>query len=150
VTIALLDVNLLAALAWPNHLHHAAAHDWFSANRRGGWATCSVTQSGFVRVSSNSQILPDAKSPREAIELLREVVALPQHVFWTDDTSLARSKHLARTPLVGYRQVTDAHLLALALRRGGRLATFDGAIRTLVPDGVDVEKAVSVIPALRG
>ena len=26
--VYLLDVNVLIALAWPNHVHHAAAHTW--------------------------------------------------------------------------------------------------------------------------
>ena len=32
---ALLDTNVLLALAWPNHQHHAQAHAWFAAH---GWA----------------------------------------------------------------------------------------------------------------
>lgn len=51
---ALLDVNLLVALAWPNHVHHQAALGWFQRNQAAGWATCPLTESGFVRVSSNS------------------------------------------------------------------------------------------------
>ena len=35
---ALLDVNLLVALAWPNHVHHQAAHRWFARRARHGWA----------------------------------------------------------------------------------------------------------------
>ncbi|MFN0130032.1 MAG: hypothetical protein ACKV19_25485 [Verrucomicrobiales bacterium] len=41
---ALLDTNVLLALAWPNHQHHAQAHTWFSANAKKGWATCALTQ----------------------------------------------------------------------------------------------------------
>ena len=37
---ALLDVNVLMALAWPNHVHHAPARSWFNARRKSGWATC--------------------------------------------------------------------------------------------------------------
>lgn len=33
--------------------------------------------------------------------------------------------------IVGYRQVTDAHLLTLARRRGVRLVTFDAGVFTL-------------------
>ena len=40
----LLDVNVLIALAWPNHLHHAVALSWFEANVESGWATCAVTE----------------------------------------------------------------------------------------------------------
>ena len=133
--VALLDVNVLVALAWPNHVHHEFAHAWFAANQRHGWATCPVTQSGFVRVSSNSHVIPEARTPREAIRLLRQIVAFRGHVFWSDDTSLAHSKFVAVERLVGHGQVTDAHLLALALRRDGRLATFDKGVSALSPAG---------------
>jgi predicted nucleic acid-binding protein len=39
--------------------------------------------------------------------------------------------------LVGHRQVTDAHLLALARRNGMRIVTFDDGVRAL--GGPDVE-----------
>jgi toxin-antitoxin system PIN domain toxin len=129
----LLDINLLVALAWPTHVHHGTALAWFRRNQASGWATCPLTQSGFVRVSSNSSVVSEARTPQEAIHLLRRIVALPHHIFWHDDLSLASSEFLDEVPLVGYRQVTDAHLLALAQRRGGILATLDGKIRGLVP-----------------
>jgi predicted nucleic acid-binding protein len=31
--ISLLDVNVLVAFAWPNHVHHAAAQHWFDADQ---------------------------------------------------------------------------------------------------------------------
>jgi toxin-antitoxin system PIN domain toxin len=131
----LLDVNILVALAWPNHVHHSAAHAWFDEVGRAGFATCPVTQSGFVRVSSNSRAIPDARSPREAREILRRITALPGHTFWTDDVEIASSEHIAWERLGSHVQVTDAHLLALARQRGGRLATFDRALADLAPEG---------------
>jgi toxin-antitoxin system PIN domain toxin len=131
----LLDVNVLVALAWPNHVHHSAAHRWFDEVGRAGFATCPVTQSGFVRVSSNSRAIPGARSPREAREILRRITALPGHTFWTDDVELASSEHIVWERLGSHAQVTDAHLLALALQRGGRLATFDRALADLAPEG---------------
>jgi uncharacterized protein len=141
----LLDVNLLVALAWPNHIHHAAALDWFRRSQAAGWATCPLTESGFVRVSSNSSVLPDARSPREAIHLLRRILALPHHVFWHDDVSMASSEFIDEVPLAGYRQVTDAHLLTLARQRGGRLATLDGKMRSLVPRGRDAAEILCLV-----
>lgn len=143
--IHLLDVNLLVALAWPNHIHHAAALDWFRRSQEAGWATCPLTESGFVRVSCNSSVMPDARSPREAIHLLRRIVALPHHVFWHDDLSMASSELLDEVPLVGHRQVTDAHLLTLARQRGGRLATLDGKMRSLVPRGRDAAEILCLV-----
>jgi uncharacterized protein len=142
---ALLDVNLLVALAWPIHVHHQTALAWFQRNQTEGWATCPLTESGFVRVSSNVAIVPEARTPQEAILLLRRIVALPHHEFWHDDVSFASSASLAEIPLVGHRQVTDAHLLTLALHRGGRLATLDGKIRSLVPRGRNKLKALCLV-----
>jgi toxin-antitoxin system PIN domain toxin len=140
-TAILLDVNVLVALAWPNHVHHATALAWFDEVGRAGFATCSVTQSGFVRVSSNQRAIPDARSPREAREILRRIAALPGHVFWPDDIEIASNEHIAWERLGSHAQVTDAHLLALAIRRGGRLATFDRGLADLAPEG----KAESVV-----
>lgn len=58
--MGLLDVNALVALAWDSHIHHARMRAWFATNSPAGWATCPVTESGFVRVSSNSKVLPSA------------------------------------------------------------------------------------------
>jgi toxin-antitoxin system PIN domain toxin len=134
--IGLPDVNVLVALAWPNHVHHGAARTWFEEHHRRGWATCPVTESGFVRVSSNRRVTPAATRPEAAILLLRELTALPGHAFWADDTSIARSRWIAAERLLGHGQVTDAHLLALTLRRQGRIVTFDGGIVEILPPGV--------------
>lgn len=136
---SLLDVNVLVALAWPNHIHHARAHAWFERARHDGWATTPLTQSGFIRVSSNTSAIPGARTPAEARELLRRIVALPGHEFWPDDVAAADETNRPFDMAVGYRQVTDAHLLSLAVRRRGRLATFDSGMRDLIPEGMMVE-----------
>lgn len=127
----LLDVNLLIALAWPSHVHHEAAHRWFADV--GIFATCTVTQLGFVRVSSNRAVLADAVSVQAARAVLAGIVAMPQHELWTDDLDFSRDPTVDGLTLVGHRQVTDAFLLALAARHGGRLATLDGGIAALAP-----------------
>jgi predicted nucleic acid-binding protein len=48
--------------------------------------------------------------------------------------------------LLGHGQVTDAHLVALSLRRRGRLVTFDRGIAEVLPPGVT---AADVLVALR-
>src|SRR2546425_13108367 len=107
---ALLDVNVLVALAWPNHVHHGTVVQWFLEHRAEGWATSSVTQSGFIRVSSNRRVIPEAKTPAAAISLLRQLTEGEGHTFWVDDVSLCRSKHIDPARIVGHHQVTDAHL----------------------------------------
>lgn len=142
---ALLDVNALVALAWPNHLHHRAAQTWFHKNHGGGWATCPLTESGFVRVSSSPRATSEARMPAEAVLLLRRLVELPGHSFWQDDVSLARAEELELDRLVGHGQITDTHLLILAIRRGGRLVTFDRGVRQMVPDGHDPGEVLELL-----
>lgn len=145
--IGLPDVNVLVALAWPNHVHHGRARAWFEENHRRGWATCPVTESGFVRVSSNRKVVPEARRPGEAILLLREMTSLRGHVFWADDTSIARSRWVAAERLVGHPQVTDAHLVALCLERKGRLVTFDGGVADVLPKGIDPDAVLTELRA---
>lgn len=127
-------MNVLVALAWPNHVHHGRALRWFLSTSKEGWATCPVTEVGFVRVSSNVRAIPDARSPAQAIDLLRRMRALTGHVFWADDVSPSDVDAHAFGRLVGYRQVTDAHLLSLARKRGGTLATLDRGLLELAGD----------------
>lgn len=128
--VGLLDANVLIALAWPSHIHHLAAHAWFSKNATKGWATCPMTQCAFIRISSNPKIIPDAVTPSEAMELLRQIVAQDHHKFWPDDVSVL-DEHVRGKFLIGHRQVTDAYLLALVLRHGGRLVTLDKGLLSL-------------------
>lgn len=145
--IGLPDVNVLVALAWPNHMHHQPARAWFEKNHRRGWATSPMTESGFVRVSSNRRVVPAATRPIEAIRLLAQMTGLPGHQFWTDDISIAHSKWIAAERLLGHGQVTDAHLLALTLRRRGRLVTFDRGVSEILPRGVAADDVLELIAA---
>ncbi|MGE4428846.1 MAG: TA system VapC family ribonuclease toxin [Solirubrobacteraceae bacterium] len=134
--MGLLDVNALVALAWDSHVHHVAMRTWFGARHRDGWATCPVTESGFVRVSSNPKVLPSPIGIAAAREVLGALRGLPGHRFLHDDVSITDDDVPRMT---GHRQVTDAHLLVLARRHGMRLVTFDGPIETLA-GGRDVER----------
>jgi len=132
---ALLDVNVLVALAWPNHVGHAAAQVWFAEESGRGWATTPFTEAGFVRVSSNRRALPTATTPALAIEMLSQLSALPGHVFWSDTVPGVINDAIRSRELIGHRQVTDAHLVTLCLVHGGLLVTFDRAIRNLTEPG---------------
>jgi toxin-antitoxin system PIN domain toxin len=134
--VALLDVNALVALAWDSHVHHVPMRAWFATNHADGWATCPITESGFVRVSSNPKVLPSPIGIDAARAVLEALRAAPAHRFLTDDVSLTDGD-LPR--ISGHRQVTDAHLLTLARRRGMRLVTFDASIHVLAGGhGVDL------------
>jgi uncharacterized protein len=145
VSAHLLDTNLLIALAWPQHIHHAQAHDWFYKVGRSAWATCPMTQLAFIRLSSNERIIPEAVSPREGLEMLRRITALAGHQFWRDEISPLEAAVFSSVALVGHRQVTDAYLLALAQHHDGKLATLDGGIAELIPAQKDRSRHVTLI-----
>lgn len=123
---ALLDVNVLLALAWANHQHHAVALRWFERSADAGWATCAITELGFVRLSSNPAYTEAAVSPPEAIELLGELREVGKHAFLKTVPSVLALEHL---PLLGHRQLTDALLVVLAEEQRARLVTLDGALQ---------------------
>lgn len=131
--IFLLDLNLLLALAWPSHVHHNIAHDWFRQNAAPGWATCPVTQLGFIRLSSNPAFTSDAVSPNEALSLLGAMIAMDGHEFWPDDIDCTSVAFAGGMRMTGHRQVTDAYLLSLARARAGCLATLDRRMNRLLP-----------------
>ena len=108
---------------------------WFDANRGGAWATCPVTESGFVRVSSNPKVLPSPIGSEDARAVLARLRGAGAHRFLTDDVSLVDAD-LPR--IAGHRQVTDALLLTVARRHGLRLLTFDAALAAMAQDR-DVE-----------
>jgi len=124
----LLDVNVLIALLWPPHEAHARAQRWFAQNARHGWATCAMTQAGFVRIVSNPIFSRRAVSPRDALEVLSGSLQHPAHHFWTEDIGVTEAlAHFGRR-LLGHQQITDAYLLGLAIQKKGRLATLDASL----------------------
>jgi toxin-antitoxin system PIN domain toxin len=131
--IYLLDVNILIALTWPQHVHHTLTHAWFERTGRQAWASCPLTQLGFVRISSNPKIIANAVSPRAAATVLAKMVALSGHTFWADDLPVNGLAAMSGTALTGHRQVTDAYLIELARHHDGVLATLDAGLAELLP-----------------
>lgn len=136
---ALLDVNALVALAWNRHVHHVAIHAWFDERPDRPWATCPLTEAGFVRVSSNPKALGDAVAVETARTVLSGLRAVGGHRFLVNEVSMAD----ADVPrIAGHRQVTDAVLLTVARRHRVGLVTFDAGLAELAGgDGVELLRA---------
>jgi len=125
---ALLDVNLLIALFEPDHPHHEVAHDWFADSHESGWATCALTQNGFVRILASPRQRTAIHRPVDLVKHLAQFCASRHHVFWGNSVSLTDRSLFNHSMIRGYRQISDAYLLCLAKKMGGCLATFDGGI----------------------
>jgi uncharacterized protein len=140
---ALLDVSVLIALFDLAHVHHARARGWWTAHRSAGWASCPTTQNGFVRIISK----PGYEHPvpmQTALAALATQLAQSDHKLWPDDISILDDQVFDRSHILGPNQITDVYLLALAVKNGGQLVTFDGRISRRAVRGAEAQHLVSL------
>ena len=122
--LLLLDTNALLALAWPNHQFHRAVVRRLDRRPIPDWATCLLTQLGFVRLSSNPAVVDVRRTPGQALELLSRLIADHHHTYLEVLPSLLSVESTLR-PLLGHQQVTDAYLVAVAEANDATLLTLD-------------------------
>ena len=133
---ALLDVNVLIALLDADHSLHARATQWFAGQAKAGWASCPITENGCARIMSHPGY-PNALPVRAVMERLAEASASAFHEFWPDDISLLDPTVANCARIHGPRQITDAYLVALAVRHGGRFVTLDATVSRDAVIGAD-------------
>lgn len=146
--IHLLDVNVLIALCDPAHVNAPDARRFYQNDLIGGeWATCPIVENGLLRIFGSGKYPGGPGSPQAARSLFVSLWnQTPRHHFWSDDVSMIDSETFRRLP--ASEDLTDIYLLALAVKHGGRFATFDHGIDPgLVPGG---EKALYLLPAASG
>jgi toxin-antitoxin system PIN domain toxin len=140
---ALLDVNVLIALLDAGHVHHAAATDWLGAHINQGWASCPLTQNGCLRILSTDSYAH--RQPVAAVAArLREATRTSFHAFWSDEVSVLDEALFEQQRFLGSRQITDAYLLSLAVRKGGRLVSLDQGIDLGVVRGAEARHLVLI------
>src|SRR5262245_59552523 len=103
---ALLDVNCLLSLMDEDHIHHSRAQRWWEQNERFGWASCALTQNGYVRISSRPAYT-NPQSSHAAIARLAQQVGDSDHEFWPDDISITDASVFDHAYILGPNQITD-------------------------------------------
>ncbi|GAB2707648.1 TA system VapC family ribonuclease toxin [Arthrobacter bambusae] len=119
------DVNVVIALLHPGHVHHPYAQHWFANVRR--FATTPITETGFIRLALNPTVMGGQTSSEAALASLRSLRADPRATFLPDNATLA-DPVISVAAMTGHRQVTDMHLVNLAVVNSARLVTFDQRI----------------------
>ena len=114
----LLDVNVLLGCGWKSHADQSALLGWLL--QVNDWATCPLTESGFMRISMTTAYRATFDDARKSLATLR---ALRGHRFLSDDVAAALLPVLS-----SYKDTTDAHLVTLAKRHGMKLATLDDGL----------------------
>jgi uncharacterized protein len=130
VPIELPDVNVLLAMSDPAHAHHDPASEWFADASPRGWATCPITENGFVRILCNPSYPGVRLTPADTIAMLQTLLThhAATHHFWPDSVSFCDHTLFRPEAIAGHRQITDVYLLGLCQQNGGTLVTLDMAI----------------------
>ena len=124
---ALLDVNCLLALLDEVHPQHDVVSTWFDRNIEEGWATCPLTQNGYLRIRAQGNY-PNTVTVVEARDHLLAATSSRFHQFIGGDISLLDDALVQYRELSSHRRITDVYLLALAVAHGLRLVTLDTGI----------------------
>ena len=131
MTTFLLDVNVLIALADSEHTSHREATRWFRQAKSRTWATCPLTEGGMVRVMASPSYQDPSLDLTDVLAVLAALRKAPGHHFWPIDFGLAEAIAPIEARFFGHQQVTDAYLLALAVRNHGTVVTFDRGLSFL-------------------
>ena len=126
----LADVNVLLAALNRDHRHHHRAQEWLRSVPL--FVTTPITEAGLVRLLMNQAVMNDPATMDRAVAALRALRERRNATFLPDSTSLADSRAITRH-VTGTKQVTDTHLLNLAIASGHVLTTFDRALRDSLP-----------------
>jgi len=124
--IYLLDINLLLALTDPMHVHHESSHQWFTKKGQRGWATCPLTENGFIRIAGHPNYPNRPGDISAVVSILRRLCEASGHHFWSEDLSILGI--LEHNAIITHAQITDVYLLGLAVHNKGKLATLDQRI----------------------
>ena len=142
-TVNLPDVNVLIALSWKNHIQHTRARRWFHEHSNESFATCPITESGFIRLSMNPSVVGEAVSYSAAAAAIKAFYQHPKHRFWPLNEGVVSA--IGNIPISGYRQLTNAYLLGIAAKMQGRLITFDKKMESLIEELPVYEKHLVVV-----
>jgi len=119
--IYLLDVNALVALGFINHEFHGRVAAWIQSRDSPKFATCSITELGFVRVLAQAPAYGFTVIQARTLLLRLKEARTSRFMFISDEHDISHLPGWVRAP----KQITDGHLGALASKNGALLATLD-------------------------
>ncbi len=122
--IYLLDVNALIALGLVDHEFHSRVASWVKSGGTTVFATCSITELGFVRVLAHAPAYGIAVTQARTALLRLKSAAGSRFTFISDGQDISQLPGWVRTP----KQITDGHLSKLASANGAVFATLDESI----------------------
>jgi len=131
-TEALLDVNVVIASVFADHVSHRQARRFVESLKR--FYTTPTVQGGFLRFATRplKNERGELQQPRltmmGALAKLREFTETDGHAFISDDAPFT---DLGLRSMQGHRQWTDAYLLHVARTHNLSLASLESRMATL-------------------
>ena len=141
----LLDVNVLLALLWRSHPDFELADRWFHANAKAGWATCALTQAGFIRISAQKSFQHSDRPIEDIANGLHKATASSSHRFLNIDFPFQTVRETCTGGLVGHRQITDAYLLTLAIKNKAKFISLDAGVRQLLATALERKRHLVIL-----
>jgi len=134
------DVNVLIYASDASSSNHLAAREWvegaLSASETVGFAIVALL--GFVRITTNPRVMAEPLTPSEAFDQVEEWLAQPPATLLVPGRRhIGIWRGLAEVSGTGGNLTTDAHLAAVAIEHGAKLASFDGDFHRFA--GLDFE-----------
>ena len=112
-----------------DHVGHRSASKWFGQIVDGHFLLCPITEAGFVRMCTAPHV--GKREVKDAIRILREMTNLSSYAYLPILDPWLQLIQPFASRLHGYRQVTDAYLLGLAIKHDVVLVTLDQHIQAL-------------------
>lgn len=124
----LADTNILLAAVNEDAPGHGVAREWLSASLSSsepiGFAWLALI--GFVRIATKASIFPHPLQPTEALGLVEEWLGRANAtVLHPGERHAPILRELLERAGTGGNLTSDAHLAAIAIEHGAKLATFD-------------------------
>ena len=143
---SLYDVNCLLALPDRDHVDHDLVATWYTHSIDQGWASCSLTQNGYLRIRSQPKY-PNRLSLAEAYKQLLDATSPEHHQFIADDISLLDETMVRFDVLSSHGQLTNVYLLALEVAHDARLVTLDTRTPLGAVPGATEDRLAMIKPA---
>jgi toxin-antitoxin system PIN domain toxin len=126
--VILTDTNVLLHAVNEDSPRHETARDWLNDALSGaevvGFAWIALL--GFLRIVTKETVFPDPLTPGDALDLIDDWLARPlTAILDPGDRHAAIVRELIERAGTAGDLTSDAHLAAIAIERGGRIATFD-------------------------
>jgi hypothetical protein len=126
--VILTDTNVLLHAVNEDSARHETARDWLNEALSGaeGVGFAWIALLGFLRIVTKETVFPHPLTSGEALDLIDDWLARPLTTILDPGAGHAAIlRELIERAGTAGDLTSDAHLAAIAIERGARIATFD-------------------------